>query len=116
MVCLPLAQGVVLESRDCVLHQAPLEEPTSLSASLSLSLSLSLNKIFFKNLNSSFISIVHGYYCSESSSNKSHFTKVETPLPCSASVLLPMHVKPTRNRNEGKLKSNSPSLCPLGLC
>ena len=43
---LPLTQGMILESRDQVPHQAPCMEPTSpsacVSASLSLSLSLSL--------------------------------------------------------------------------
>ena len=44
--CLPLAEGVILETRDRVPHQAPCMEPASpsacVSASLSLSLSLSL--------------------------------------------------------------------------
>ena len=39
---LPLTQGVILESRDQVPHQAPCMEPASPSACISLPLSLSL--------------------------------------------------------------------------
>ena len=39
---LPLAQGVILESRDQVLHWAPCLEPASPSAYISASLSVSL--------------------------------------------------------------------------
>ena len=40
---LPLAQGVILESQDQVLHQAPSMEPASTSASISASLSVYLS-------------------------------------------------------------------------
>ena len=41
--CLPLAQGVILESRDQVKHRAPCMEPASASACVSPSLPVSLN-------------------------------------------------------------------------
>ena len=40
--CLPSAQGIILESWDRVLYQAPGGEPTSHSAYVSASLSVSL--------------------------------------------------------------------------
>ena len=40
--CLPLAQGVILGSRDGVLHWGPYREPASPSACVSASLSMSL--------------------------------------------------------------------------
>ena len=39
--CLPLAQGVILETWDGVPHQAPCREPASLSAYVSASLCIS---------------------------------------------------------------------------
>ena len=47
VLSLPLAQGVILESRDRLPHQAPCMEPASPSACVSASLSVSLmnNKI-----------------------------------------------------------------------
>ena len=41
--CLPLAQGIALESQDQVPHQAPCVEPASSSAYVSASLSLCLS-------------------------------------------------------------------------
>ena len=40
--CLPLAQGMILEFRDRVLHRAPRRETASFSAYISASLSMSL--------------------------------------------------------------------------
>ena len=48
--CLPLAQGVILESRDRVPHWAPCMEPASPSACVSASLPLSLSLSFSLSL------------------------------------------------------------------
>ena len=42
-LALPAAQGVILETRDRVLHRAPCMEPDSPSACVSASFSLSLS-------------------------------------------------------------------------